>query len=139
MNRDVRWKQRFQNLDRAVKLLKEPIARGIETLSQLEKEGTVQRFEFALELAWKTMKDFLEHQGTVIAAPITPRGVIKAAFGAKLIADGQVWIDMIDQRNLLSHTYDSKILDDAAKAMRDRYLPAITELHAWFAARRNDP
>ena len=49
---DIRWKQRFQNLDRAVILLREPFDRDVATLSNLEKEGTVQRFEFTLELAW---------------------------------------------------------------------------------------
>lgn len=51
MTHDIHWKQRFQNFDRAVVLLREPLKRGIDTLSALEKEGTVQRFEFALELA----------------------------------------------------------------------------------------
>jgi len=48
---DVRWQQRFQNFDRAVVLLREPIERDVTTLSNLEKEGTIQRFEFAVELA----------------------------------------------------------------------------------------
>lgn len=78
MTLDIRWKQRFQNFDRAIALLGEPIERGIETLSALEKEGMIQRFEFALELAWKTLKDYMEHEGSVIV-PITPRNVFKEA------------------------------------------------------------
>jgi len=56
-----RWKQRFQNFDRAVGLLHEPFEREVATLSNLEKEGTVQRFEITVELAWKTLKDYLEY------------------------------------------------------------------------------
>ncbi|HOC73718.1 MAG TPA: nucleotidyltransferase substrate binding protein, partial [Candidatus Hydrogenedentes bacterium] len=67
MTPDIRWKQRFQNFDRAMVLLREPFDRGLENLSQLEKEGTIQRFEFAVELAWKTLKDYLRHQGAVIS------------------------------------------------------------------------
>lgn len=62
---DIRWKQRFSNLEKAISLLREPILR-IDTLSMLEKEGTVQRFEGALELAWKTLKDYLEFEGRTL-------------------------------------------------------------------------
>ncbi|MHB8834813.1 MAG: nucleotidyltransferase substrate binding protein [Candidatus Methylomirabilia bacterium] len=135
MTHDIRWKQRFQNFDRAVVLLREPLKRGIGTLSALEKEGTVQRFEFALELAWKTLKDYLEHEGTVIE-PVTPRNVIKEAFAARILGDGQVWIDMLDHRNVLSHTYDSATFEKAVQAIDKRYSVAIDALHGWFVERR---
>lgn len=48
----VRWRQRFQNFDRAVRLLREPMERDLGGLTALEKEGTVRRFEFALERGW---------------------------------------------------------------------------------------
>ncbi|MDX9973088.1 MAG: nucleotidyltransferase substrate binding protein [FCB group bacterium] len=134
MTSDVRWKQRFHNFDRAVVLLREPIERGIDSLSDLEREGTVHRFEFALELAWKTLKDYLEHEGTLVN-PVTPRNVIKEAFAAQIICDGQVWIDMLDHRNLLSHTYDLDTFEKAVRAIQDRYHPAIEDLHAWFTGR----
>ena len=137
MTPDIRWKQRFQNFDRGVVLLREPIERGIQTLSDLEKEGMVQRFEFALELSWKTLKDYLEYQGQVIK-PTTPRNVIKEAFAAKILPDGQVWIDMLNHRNPLSHTYDSATFEQAVIAIRDRYHPAIEALHEWLLARREE-
>jgi nucleotidyltransferase substrate binding protein (TIGR01987 family) len=131
---DIRWQQRFQNFDRAVLLLREPIERDVTTLSSLEKEGTIQRFEFAVELAWKTLKDYLESEGRVIA-PVTPRNVIKEAFAARILGDGQVWIDMLDHRNLLAHTYDAVEFDKAVLAIRDRYLGAFLTLHSWLKAR----
>lgn len=134
MQQDIRWQQRFQNFNRAVVLLREPFERGIDTLSELEKEGTIQRFEFVLELAWKTLKDYLESEGRVIN-PVTPRKVIKEAFAAHILRDGQVWIDMLDHRNLLSHTYDEVTFDKAVLAIHDRYLAAIEELHLWFVER----
>lgn len=131
MNQDVRWKQRFQNFNRAAALLREPLDRGIETLSALEMEGTVQRFEFTLELAWKTLKDYLAFEGYVIE-PVTPRNVIKEAFAARIIREGQVWIDMLDHRNLLSHTYDESTFETAVSAVKDRYMAAIEELLSWL-------
>jgi nucleotidyltransferase substrate binding protein (TIGR01987 family) len=136
MPQDIRWKQRFQNFDRAVALLREPFERDVATLSNLEKEGTVQRFEFTVELAWKTLKDYLEYEGQVID-PVTPRNIIKEAFAAHILSDGQVWIDMLDHRNLLAHTYDEATFDAAVLALRDRYRAAIEELHLWLMKRQN--
>ena len=106
---DIRWKQRFQNFDRAFVLLRDALENGPETLNQLEKEGVIQRFEFSFELAWKTLKDFMEQDGFVFAT-ITPRQVLKDAFVAKILPDGQVWIDMLDHRNLLSIPMTSRSL-----------------------------
>jgi nucleotidyltransferase substrate binding protein (TIGR01987 family) len=131
MLHDVRWKQRFQNFDRAVALLREPIEKGVDKLSDLEKEGAVHRFELALELAWKTLKDYLEFSGTIVK-PVTPRGVIKEAFAAQILTDGQIWIDMLNHRNLLSHTYDEATYEEAVRAIHERYLEAIVGLHDWL-------
>jgi nucleotidyltransferase substrate binding protein (TIGR01987 family) len=130
MSEDIRWKQRFQNFDRAFVLLREALEEKRE-LSMLEKEGVIQRFEYSYELAWKTLKDYLEASGVVIN-PVTPRQVIKEGFAAKIIADGQVWINMLDNRNLLSHTYDFSVFEVAIKAMAEHYLPAMAQLHEFF-------
>ena len=131
MNRDIRWKQRFENFDRGFVLLREALEREPEPLSMLEKEGVIQRFEYTFELAWKTLKDYLEEGGLVIS-PITPRQVIKEAFAAKVIPEGEVWVNMLDHRNLLSHTYDSSVFEQAVEAIAQRYLPAMTKLHESF-------
>lgn len=132
---DIRWNQRFDNYDRACILLREVVERGTANLSQLEKEGAIQRFEFAFELGWKTLKDYLEENGLVID-PVTPRNVIKEAFGAKLLDDAQVWIDMMLHRNLLSHTYDFKVFEAVLRAVEQRYYPAFDRLHEFFLNQR---
>jgi nucleotidyltransferase substrate binding protein (TIGR01987 family) len=136
MNQDVRWKQRLQNFDRACKLLSEALASGPSALSMLEKEGVIQRFEYSFELAWKTIKDYLE-DGGLIVSPVTPRQVLKDAFAAKILADGQVWINMLDNRNLLSHTYDSSVFEAAVEAIASSYLPAMQNLRRFFAGKIN--
>ena len=135
---DIRWRQRFANFDRAFVLLREVQERGVDTLSQLEKEGAIQRFEFAYELAWKTLKDYLDHSGIVVH-PVTAREVIKAAFQARLIDDGQVWIDIMLHRNLLSHTYDPKVFDEVLRAIEARYFSAFDRLHEFFLETRLAP
>ena len=133
-NPDIGWRQRFQNFSRAHGLLSEALAAGTERLSPLEREGVVQRFEYTVELAWKTLKDYLEAGGLIIS-PITPRRVLKDAFAARVLADGPVWIDMLDHRNLLSHTYDLQVFTDAVDAIAARYLPALDQLHTFLGAR----
>jgi nucleotidyltransferase substrate binding protein (TIGR01987 family) len=127
MNPDPRWKQRFQNFDQAFRLLSDALKDGPERLSLLEKEGVIQRFEYTFELAWKTIKDYPEEGGLVIA-PVTPRQVIKEASAAKVIADGETWIEMLDSRNLLSDTYDSSVFEQTVAAVSKDFLPAMSKL-----------
>lgn len=133
MSPDIRWKQRFENYEKALRLLREALA-DVEKLSELEKEGAVQRFEFTIELAWKTMKDYLEYNGIVLAQS-APKPVVKQAFAAKIITDGQLWIDMLDRRNLLSHTYDEKVFDQAVREMKQRFLRGLDELYVFLKKR----
>lgn len=134
---DIRWKQRFENFKKAFALLREALEKGPSGLSLLEKEGVIQRFEYSFELAWKTVKDFLEYSGLVIT-PVTPRQVLKDAFAAKVLTAGQVWINMLDHRNLLSHTYDSVVFEEAVDAIAARYLPAMEQLHSFLLAKSTD-
>ena len=128
---NVRWKQRFRNFERAFVLLRQAMENGPAALNQLEKEGVIQRFEYCFELAWKTVKDYLKEGGLVLAAA-SPRQILEGAFSAKIIGDGQVWIDMLNHRNLLSHTFDCTVFDKAVEAIHVRYLAAIDQLREFF-------
>lgn|SRR5688572_27951021 len=130
---DVRWRQRFENYGRAVSLLRSALERGPDVLNDLEKEGAVQRFEYTVELAWKVLKDFLVYSGAQLAS-VTPKSVVKLAFASRLIEDGQLWIDMLDHRNALSHKYDPTLLGPGLEAIRARYLPALEALRRYLEA-----
>jgi nucleotidyltransferase substrate binding protein (TIGR01987 family) len=84
MEQDIRWKQRFENFQRAIKLLQEVQNMELDKLSLLEKEGIIQRFEFTLELAWKTLKDKMEFDG-IILDKISPKMILKEAYKTKYI------------------------------------------------------
>ena len=131
---DVRWKQRFENFDRAHALLCEALASGGAALNQLEREGTIHRFEYTFELSWKVMKDYLEAAGYAMPV-LTPRAIIETALVAGMINDGSVWTDMLRQRNLLSHTYNLRNSDDALSAIESRYLAQLHQLHAWLVGK----
>src|SRR5690606_2757273 len=104
-----------------------------DALNDLEKEGTVQRFEYTVELAWKALKDYLEFSGLELSS-VTPKSVVKAGFAARILPDGQLWVDMLDHRNLLSHKYDAALLGRGLAEIQSRYLPALEALRQYLEA-----
>ncbi|MFM9977956.1 MAG: nucleotidyltransferase substrate binding protein [Sphingomonadaceae bacterium] len=134
-----RWQHRFDNFSRAFLLLREAIEISTDReLSQLEKEGVIQRFEYTWELAWKTLKDVLDDQGVVLAT-VTPKSVIKEAFAAKLIDDGDIWMRALDARNQMSHVYNLKVFEQVIAAIRSDFLALFDDLHTATMARIVDP
>ena len=128
---EIRWQQRLASFERALSLLREAMLNGPAALNQLEKEGVIQRFEYCFELGWKTSKDYMEANGFVFAV-VMPRQVLKEAYAAKIIADGEAWIAMLDHRNLLSHTYSPVVFEQAVAAIHERYLPALEQLKGFM-------
>ena len=86
------------------------------------RDSAIQRFEFTFELAWKTMKAYLEEQGIRV---YSPRESLKGAFQSGLINDDPNWLRTIELRNLTTHTYNESIADEIYGA-----LPAILVLYA---------
>lgn len=128
-----RWQYRFHNFSRAYSLLREAADNDPALLSDLEREGLIQRFEYTFELAWKTLKDRLAHDGIQVPT-VTPRSVIRQAFAAGLIGDGEAWIDMLTDRNAMSHKYDADEFEAVADRVHRRYLHLLGELWERFAA-----
>jgi nucleotidyltransferase substrate binding protein (TIGR01987 family) len=137
---DIRWQQRFSNFGKALAKLDEA-ARKMKNeysekdgrindsfLDDILKEGLIQRFEYTHELAWNVIKDFLEDAGN--ANIYGSRDATRAAFAAGLIAEGEVWMDMIKSRNQTSHTYNEATADAI-------YAKIITEYHPAFLAFRD--
>lgn len=123
--KDIRWRQRFQNFQKAYQRLHSAVAQYPD-LSDLEKEGLIQRFEYTFELAWKTLKDYLESQSVEVKFP---RDTIKQAFHYDLLADGEVWMDMLEKRNLIAHTYNEENFKIALATISADYFPALTQFH----------
>lgn len=121
---DIRWKQRFNNLDKAFGQLADAVSQ--KELSSLEKAGLIQVYSFTFELAWKTLKDFLEEQGVTVKFP---REIIRMAFKYELIDDGDIWMDMLDKRNLMAHTYDEADAETAVNLIVGSYAAAIKKVH----------
>ncbi|MDR0499798.1 MAG: nucleotidyltransferase substrate binding protein [Coriobacteriales bacterium] len=129
-NKDVRWFQRFQNFSRAFALLSEITNYDAEQMENLQKEGFIQRFEIVFDLAWKTVKDYLEYLGHDVQP--SPRPVIKMAFEAGIIKDGQAFINMLAARNAMSHTYDEESFANIFTQIKDEFFPALRKLYVFL-------
>ena len=95
-------------------------------LSELEKQGTIQGFEFTFELAWNLMKDYLEEQG--ISDIVGSKGAVRQAFNNGLVDDGAVWMEMIDGRNISSHSYDKTTAEKLFSKITNEYFTAFLTL-----------
>ncbi len=119
---DIRWVQRFDNFKRAFARLADAAAQAKQRkLSELEEQGLIQAFEFTHELAWNTLKDFLEARGTVVRI-YGSRDATREAFAAELIVNGEAWMNMIEHRNETSHTYNQNIAAAIVAAILTRYV-----------------
>lgn len=136
MTEDIRWKQRLHNFNNALKTLTEASALAQQRpLTQLEMQGLIQGFEFTHELAWNVLKDYLESKG--YSGLIGSRDATRTAFKNELISDGEVWMDMIKDRNQTTHTYNLKVAERIAQDILQRFYPAFVALANTFASLEN--
>ncbi len=90
----------LNNLERAIIKLEDALK--IPKDRELVVEGTIHRFEYVIELMWKTLKRALKYEGIDTK---TPRESLKESFRIGWLHDEAVWLDMLNQRNTTSHLY----------------------------------
>lgn len=131
---DIRWLQRFTNFKRAFYLLKEIVDQNddLTLLEPIVKEGVIQRFQYTFELAWKTLKDKMEYDGLVIER-ISPKHVFKLAYQSKYIDCIEEWLQMVNDRNLMSHTYDFESFDRILLVLKNTYFSLLETLYRDFS------
>ncbi len=137
MTKDVRWDQRFQHFEAALAEL--TIDVGLlskRKLTRTEERGMIQAFEFTYELAWKTIKDFFENQGDVYIQG--SRDAIRLAFKRGLIENGQVWMNMIEDRIKIIHTYNKETADKISEEIIKRYYPEFIALQKKLTQIKNE-
>lgn len=123
-----RLDERFQDYAKALDRLKEAF---LEQPTPIIIDGTLQRYEFTFELAWKIMKDYLEYNG-LSDNLASPRGIIKLAFQSKIIKNGDIWIEMMLARNELSHLYDEDKSREIYNNIKVKYLIEFDNLKSFL-------
>lgn len=121
---DIRWKQRFNNFQKALAQLKKFIDK--KELNELETQGLIKAFEYTYELAWNTIKDFLEYQGQTDI--FGSRDAFRKSFKLGIIDDGQDWMDMLESRNKTSHTYNEETAEEISQAVKEVYYSLFQKL-----------
>ena len=94
-------------------------------LDDMYLDATIQRFEFCFELAWKLMKAILEYEGIEANSP---RSSIREGWKQGLISDAEAWLDMMEKRNLSSHTYDENVARDIYHEVKEQYITLLEAL-----------
>ena len=132
MDNPIRWKQRFDNFERAygqfVKIIE------IGELSDIEKMALIQAFEFTYELAWNTMKDYLEEEGFVL---ISPKSVLRQAFQSELITNAEVWMEALTKRNNTVHNYNAEVMEETVAFIQDQFFPLVRDWYYSFKKEYN--
>lgn len=131
---DIRWKQRFNNYSKALDQLTKFIEKG--ELSELEKQGMIQAFEYTYELAWNTMKDYFEDQGETNI--FGSRDAFRLAFKRGLIENGEAWMAMITSRSLTTHTYNEETAEEIANDIAVVYFQEFVALRSRLEALQRD-
>ena len=132
MAEDIRWQQRFSNYSRALTQLEsftDPPA-----LNDREQQGLIKAFENTFELAWNTLRDLLRSQGNT--SMIGSRDTLREAFRLGLIDAGETWMQMIQDRNLTTHSFNRATADAIAAQITGSYLPCFQHLRDRLEQRR---
>ena len=129
---DIRWMQRANHYDKALSQLKEAVELAERRqLSRLEAQGLIQGFEYTHELAWKTLKDFLEARG--VRDLYGSRDTSRAAFRTGLIDNAETWMEMIQSRNLTTQTYNEATAAQIVAAILGAYFAEFQPLQTKLA------
>ncbi len=124
---DIRWKQRFQNFEKALEKLNAAVKeiQKDNYKNEILQAGLIQIFELTFELAWKTLKDYLENEGFDVP---TPKKTLRQAYQSGIIEDGELWIKALDDRNKTSHLYNELFAKKVAENIVENYFPLIERL-----------
>ncbi len=123
-----RWEQRFKNFEKAYLRLDNAMKK-FDDLNELEQVGLVQTYQYTFELSWKTLKDYLVLQGLDVKFP---RDVIKNAYSYDIISNGEVWLQMLKDRNSIAHIYSEKVFKTVLDNIKTYYYKEITKLYKYL-------
>lgn len=128
-----RWEERIGDLEKAVNRLGEAIEESKKINFSTLKDGVIQRFEFTLELSWKALKSLLNEEG--VESATTPKSTVKEGGKIGLIKNIEIWIEMLDDRNLTSHIYNQAIADEIYERIANRYYEELKRNYEFLKER----
>ncbi|MGG7153206.1 nucleotidyltransferase substrate binding protein [Clostridium neonatale] len=125
---DKRLNEKLNDFGKALIRLSESIDESKNnSKSSTLKDGVIQRFEFCYEICWKLIKYYLESEG--IQEAKSPKSTFREGFKIGIIKDGEVWIDMLNDRNLTSHVYDEEVAFDIYEKIISKYFEQMNGMY----------
>ena len=122
------FEKKLFSFNKALQSLKEVHSVYLKKPDQkIPQMALIKSFELTFELSWTALQSFFKSQGYIEVN--SPKGIIKEAFTKEIIQDGQLWIDMLDIRNRLSHVYDESMFKEIAKKITKEYVQEIEKLY----------
>ncbi|MEW6686872.1 MAG: nucleotidyltransferase substrate binding protein [Candidatus Edwardsbacteria bacterium] len=115
-------KNKLNNFSNALKKLEEALK---ESGYSLSLDGTIKRFEFTFEMSWKALKKFLLYEGTECTSA---RDCIKKAYQLDFIKEENLWLDMLNDRNISAHIYDEKEAEKIYQKIKEAYVGEFRKL-----------
>lgn len=125
-----KFQEKYDKLIAAVARLREALADYKKTPLDSIRDGTIQRFEFCTELAWKTMREYLLDQG--YSEINSPKAVIRQAYAFGMIKDEQAWLALQTDRNMTSHVYDEETAKEIFERIENTYLKLFDDVVAYM-------
>ena len=124
----MRWQQRFENFSNAYATFSRVIkAYEADKNDEITQMALVQSYEFTIELAWKTLKDYLENEGYDEVK--NAKQTIRQAVQAELLHNAEAWMEAIEMRNKTSHVYNKAILQELVIFVDTQFYPMVSDLY----------
>lgn len=129
MNSNDRFSFKKSNLLKAFQTLEESLATPI--LTRRDLSGVIKDFELVYELSWKVLKNYLEISGHQTQ---NARQAFATAYQLGLLKDENVWLQIINDRNMTVHVYDEKFAREMVNRIQTLYFKAFEALVAVVSA-----
>lgn len=129
----TKLENKYENFGNAVNRLNEAnVAYKRNSDNDIYQDALIKRFEFTFELAWKTLREFMLDQGYSLEI-LSPKGVILFAWREGIISNEELWLDMLQSRNMSAHDYGRELSADIADKISNRYCKELTALKKYIA------
>lgn len=128
--------KKFENYVSHLQVLKRADKEALD--NEFIISGIIDKFSIQFELGWKILKELLAYEGSQTSATGSPRSIIKEAYRIYPFFDGEIWLNMLKDRNDMSHIYDENAAKNLVKQILEKYIPQFIKLEEELKARYGD-
>lgn len=119
--------KKYENFCSSLKNMKE-IYNYSELYDNVVLTGLVGLYEICFEQSWKMMKEILEFHGYEEGATGSPKIILKTAYKAGMIKDESLWLQGLQARNNVPHSYNQNIALGIVKDAKEKFYDMFVEL-----------